>query len=219
MPTPDPRRYGRTEIVPMQMLPEVVFDCLNPDDEAPSPALPVGRPKRRKARWKHLLALVAALAGGIGLYWLLSDRLTKEEQQLVGVWSRKVTLKSPDDTLVVWEMNDDRSVRIAIFDTSTGQPLQQAIEGHWSAYSGELVIDYELRTLHRLSRSVSALRPHLQPLNAESLTIESVESTSLRLKPRRLPPVPQPDIYTRMTDAIAMPASFTPKDLAKSLGR
>jgi hypothetical protein len=165
--------------------------------------------------------LVVALAGGVGLYWLLSDRLTDEERQLVGVWSRKVTLKSPDDTLVVWELNDDRSIRIAGFDIATDQPLQPAIEGRWSVRSGELVIDYEARTLHRLSRSVSAFQSRFRPLNTESLTVESVERDTLRLRTRGRPPLhpPETHVYTRAADDIVMPASFTPNGLANNLGR
>lgn len=175
----------------------------------------------RRVRRKHVLALVVALVGGIVLYWLLSDRLTEAERQLVGAWSRKVALQSPDDTLVVMELSDDRSSRLAIFDIATGRPLQPAIGGRWSVHSGELVIDYESRTLHRLSRSASALRSRFRPLNTESLTVESVEPDAIRLRTRGRSPLHPPEIlvFTRAADGIAMPASFTPNGLAKSLGR
>src|SRR5436305_1422021 len=127
----------------------------------------------RKARRKRLLVCVAALAGGVALYWLLADRLTEEERQMVGRWSRTATLNSPDDALVVLELNDDRSCRLAVFDAATRQPLQSAIEGRWSVRSGELVIDYETRPWNRLSRSMPGLRNHVRSLRQESLTVEA----------------------------------------------
>jgi hypothetical protein len=171
----------------------------------------------RRVRRKHILALVAALAGGVALYWLLSDRLTEEERQLVGRWSRTVTDKSPDDILVVMELCDDRTCRFAVLDAATGRPLQNAIEGRWSVQSGELVLDYETRTLIRLSRSVPRLRSHVRPLGAESLTVESVEPDALRLRTRGRPPLhpPEVQVYTRAADDIVMPASFAPGDLRR----
>jgi hypothetical protein len=54
-------------------------------------------------------------------------------------------------------------------------------------------------------------------LNTESLTIESIERDTLRLRTHGRPP--ETLVYTRTAGDIAMPASFTPNGLAKSLGR
>ncbi len=228
-----PRKHGRAEVVPAVMLPEVVFDagegkpepaggtaeavkaaqlpeavfdCQNPAD---------GGSSLRTWRKRLFVLAVVILVGGVALYWLLPDRLTDEERQLVGRWSRTVAVKSPDDTVQVLELNDDRSCRIALFDPVTRQPLQNALEGRWSVRSGELVLDYETRSLNRLSRSVPGLRGHVHALRRESLTVESVEPAALRLRTPGRPPVdpPETQVYTRATDRLEIPASFDPQDL------
>jgi hypothetical protein len=125
-----------------------------------------------------------ALAGAAALYWLLFVRLSAEERQLVGRWSRPDKLFSANDVVVVLELNDDRTSRWAIFDAGTGQPLQKAIPARWSVRSGKLTLDYETRFWGRWVRGSPRLQSKLNivPFGRETINIVAVEPAVLQLQ-------------------------------------
>jgi hypothetical protein len=165
--------------------------------------------RRRRA----LLVILGgiALAGAAVLYWLLFVRLSAEERQLIGRWSRVETLNSPGDVVLVLELNDDRTSRLALFDAASGQPMQKSIPARWSVQSGKLTFDYEIRTLGRLARGSPRLQSQLniRPMNRETVVILAVEPTTLRLHSLMTPPGAV-QVYTRSGEQYRMPPIFAP---------
>ena len=127
-----------------------------------------------------LAACVAAVALGAA-WWLCSDRLTPEEQRLVGTWHLNVApdAAQPAGTISVWELGRDRGCHFRELDPRTASVLRApdgtAIEvnGHWRVDEGRLTFDWA-GPLVRLRRVIPEGLPGSLPTAFEQIHIESI---------------------------------------------
>lgn len=99
-------------------------------------------------RRRILLAACVAVAAFGAAWWLFVDRLTAEEQTLVGTWQlREDGVKT---TAPIFDLKPDRQLHVR------NTPNNVNADGRWSIQGGKFCIERESNPIRRLMRPFSA---------------------------------------------------------------
>jgi hypothetical protein len=153
-----------------------------------------GRLSRVGERSRLLPCGLAALAVLLALitWYVLSPRLTEAERPLVGKWFHFLSQKAPDDTLVVYDFQPDRSLIIhglvVELNAATGGYIERELHGRWRVVSGELVFRFPTERGSSVTRALGlrtrALGQAWEDTSPRRVTVEgdvlTITSTSVR---------------------------------------
>jgi hypothetical protein len=114
---------------------------------------------------RRLIVVTSAALAAFAAYWLHADRLTPEEERLVGTWHRSHMGAMVGSTLAI-EFNRDHHATM----TYRNQPGEFTENARWQVRNGQVLVDTEPSAVRR------GLRPLLDRLGiwVESLTIWDV---------------------------------------------
>jgi len=103
---------------------------------------------RFKEKWRSVQTRVfvgafALIALGV-FWWAFPKPLSATERSLVGTWQHRddPIPEAPQGSTRVWAFARDRSCRIQVIDTASGQTLDE-MAGRWSASEEALMCDWE----------------------------------------------------------------------------
>jgi hypothetical protein len=101
-----------------------------------------------------LAVCVAAVALGAA-WWLFTDRLTAEEQRLVGTWK---IAPSPLDGSATWVFGPDRRSYLCLRGQGDREDADEIVmSGRWSKRDGVIIVDGEDNSARRVLRPVLRL--------------------------------------------------------------
>jgi hypothetical protein len=131
-------------------------------------------------RRRLILATCFVIVAVATAWWVFSDRLTVDEQRLVGTWHLRINPSParPAGSTSVWELGHDRSCRFRELDPTTGAILRAAdgtaleVNGRWRIAEGRLTFDWA-GPLVRLRRMIPEALPGSLPGVTEQIHIES----------------------------------------------
>ena len=125
--------------------------------------------KWRSVRMRVVVGVFAPIALGV-FWWAYPKSLSATERSLVGTWQHHddPIPEAPQGSTRVWAFAKDRSCRIEVIDTASGQTLDE-MAGHWSATEEALICVWERK---------------LNGSGLDGYRIDSVDADDVVLRPR-----------------------------------